>query len=126
MHTFFKHAYACVHDRTGAHKRVKPHIHTHSQYACLQPVDLAAAFVHVLRRKKMTFLVHSIVCCLSISSGPLAPTAFLSPHWQRVTLPWQPTFGGMLACPIPSQPERDAQRAESLLGQNIDKHCYSG
>lgn len=41
----------------------------------LWPVDLTAAFLHVLGKKRMTFLVGSIVCRLSISSGPLAPAA---------------------------------------------------
>lgn len=57
---------------------------------------------------------------------------FLSPDWQRVTLPWQPTFGGLLPCPIfffffsYSKSVTHNVQAESLLGHNGDKHCCSG
>lgn len=61
---------------TCAHKGLKPHVHANPQPpVSLWPVDLTAAFLHVLGKKRMTFLVGSIVCRLSISSGPLAPAA---------------------------------------------------
>lgn len=79
-------------------KSLKPHIRAHLQPVCLQPINLTAAFVHVLGREKNDLFTLLCVVFPFPPAHSLQPR-FLSPDWQRVTLPWQPTFGGLLPCP---------------------------
>lgn len=128
MHPCFKHACACVHDRTCAHKALKHHIRAHSQPVCLPPVDLTAPFVHVLERKKKDFSC-SLHCVL--------PFYFLRPTRSNRAF-CHPT-GSVWHCHgnphlevcrrarfLHSEGVTHNVQAESLLGQNVDKHVYCG